>query len=260
MFQRPVARILVVVSALLVSVALLRSIVIVDQTESVFVTEFGRPVRLIEQPGLHFKWPHQSARAFDRRLQLDTPPPREMLTRDKKNLEIAWYVSWRIADVERFLRTVRTLPDARARLEDMAASVLAAELGVHDLAGTGQRGRSLAARRDDERLDPAGGRPGGAGVWSGGRGRAAAAAELSGGGPLGGLRADPQRAPAGRRGHPCRGRKPGPRDQQRGRPRARRRHRRGRVRRRPHDRRGRGPGRPHRQRGPGRRPRASTSS
>ena len=108
---------------------------IVDQTESVYVTEFGRPIRLIEQPGLHFKWPYQSARAFDRRLQLDTPPAREMLTRDKKNLEIAWYVSWRIADVERFLRTVRTLPDASARLEDMAASVLAAELGVHDLAG-----------------------------------------------------------------------------------------------------------------------------
>jgi len=121
--------------SLLALVAIVRSVVIVDQTESVYVTELGRPVRLIERPGLHFKWPHQSARAFDRRLQLDTPPAREMLTRDKKNLEIAWYVSWRIADVERFLRTVRTVPDASARLEDMAASVLAAELGVHDLTG-----------------------------------------------------------------------------------------------------------------------------
>jgi membrane protease subunit HflC len=121
--------------ALLTLLAITRSLVIVDQTASVFVTEFGRPVRLIERPGLHWKWPFQSARAFDRRLQLDTPPAREMLTRDKKNLEIAWYVSWRIADVEKFLRTVRTVPDAKARLEDMTASVLAAELGVHDLAG-----------------------------------------------------------------------------------------------------------------------------
>ena len=121
--------------ALLCLLAITRSLVIVDQTESVFITEFGRPVRLIERPGLHFKWPYQSARAFDRRLQLDTPPAREMLTRDKKNLEIAWYVNWRIADVEKFLRTVRTVPDAKARLEDMAASVLAAELGVHDLGG-----------------------------------------------------------------------------------------------------------------------------
>jgi modulator of FtsH protease HflC len=129
----PWRRLLVALAAIAVVVAAARTVVIVDQTEAVYVTEFGRPVRLIEEPGLHWKWPYQSRRGFDRRLQLDAPPPREMLTRDKKNLEVAWYVSWRIADVERFLRSVRTVPDASARLEDMAASVLAAELGGHDL-------------------------------------------------------------------------------------------------------------------------------
>src|SRR5262249_28768857 len=111
-----------------------RSAVIVDQTEAVFVTSFGRPVRLIEEPGLHWKLPYQSRRGFDKRLQLDAPPPREMLTKDKKNLEVAWYASWKITDVERFLKSVRTMPDASQRLEDMAASVLAAELGGHELA------------------------------------------------------------------------------------------------------------------------------
>src|SRR5205085_8446697 len=134
MTRRSWKRILAVLSLLAV-IALARSVVIVDQSETALVTEFGRPVRWIEQAGLHFKWPHQGARAFDRRLQLDTPPAREMLTKDKKNLEVAWYASWRIADVERFLRTVRTIPDASARLEDMAASVLAAELGEHELGG-----------------------------------------------------------------------------------------------------------------------------
>jgi membrane protease subunit HflC len=56
-----------------------------------------------------------------------------MLTRDKKNLEVAWYAGWRITEVDRFLKSVRTLPDASARLEDLAASVLAAELGSRDL-------------------------------------------------------------------------------------------------------------------------------
>src|SRR5580692_13170325 len=115
--------------AVVALVALGRSLVIVDQTEAVFVTSFGRPVRLIDEPGLHWKLPYESRRGFDKRLQLDAPPPREMLTKDKKNLEVAWYVSWRIGDVDRFLKAVRTLPDASARLEDMAASVLAAELG-----------------------------------------------------------------------------------------------------------------------------------
>jgi membrane protease subunit HflC len=135
MIHRSMRRVLVVLVNLMILVALVRCVVIVDQTEAAYITEFGRPVRLIESPGLHFKWPFQSARAFDRRLQLDAPPPREMLTKDKKNLEVAWYVSWRIADVEHFLRTVRTLAEARARLEDMAASVVAAELGLHELGG-----------------------------------------------------------------------------------------------------------------------------
>jgi modulator of FtsH protease HflC len=117
----------------LVSIALARSLVIVDQSETVYITEFGRPVRRIDEPGLNWKQPWQSRRSFDRRLQLDAPSPREMLTKDKKNLEVAWYLSWKVADVERFLRSVRTLPDASARLEDMAASVIAAELVAHDL-------------------------------------------------------------------------------------------------------------------------------
>jgi membrane protease subunit HflC len=56
-----------------------------------------------------------------------------MLTKDKKNLEVAWYVSWRIRDVNRFLRSLRTMGDASARLEDMSASVLAAEIVRHEL-------------------------------------------------------------------------------------------------------------------------------
>ena len=135
MIRRSLRRFLAGMFMLLALLVFWRSFLIVDQTESVHLTQFGRPVRLIEEPGLHFKWPYQSARTFDRRLQLDTPAAREMLTRDKKNLEVAWYVSWRIADVEHFLRTVRTIPEARARLEDMAASVVAAELGLHDLGG-----------------------------------------------------------------------------------------------------------------------------
>ena len=78
------------VLALLALVALAFSLVTVDQTEAVYITEFGRPVRLIDEPGLHFKWPYQSRRGFDKRLQFDAPPPREMLTKDKKNLEVAW--------------------------------------------------------------------------------------------------------------------------------------------------------------------------
>lgn len=123
----------ILASLLLAIVVAARTMVVVDQTEAVYITEFGRPVRLIETPGLHFKRPWQSRQGFDRRLQLDAPPAREMLTKDKKNLEVSWYASWRIQDVDRFLKSVRTAPDASARLEDMAASILAGELVKRDL-------------------------------------------------------------------------------------------------------------------------------
>lgn len=129
MFRRLLSWIFLTVAV----IAAWRSVLIVDQSESAYVTEFGRPILLIEEPGLHAKWPWRSAQRFDRRLLLDTPPPREMLTKDKKNLEVAWSCSWKIADVERFLRSVRTPGDASSRLEDMAASLLAAELVRHDL-------------------------------------------------------------------------------------------------------------------------------
>jgi len=63
--------------------------VIVDQTEAVHIAEFGRSVWLIDEPGLPWKWPYPSRRGFDRRLQLDAPPPRERLTKDQKYLEVA---------------------------------------------------------------------------------------------------------------------------------------------------------------------------
>ena len=126
-------RYIAAILSLLAVAAVLRSILIVDQAETVYLTEFGRPVRLYREPGLYLKWPHHTRRSFDKRLQVHAPPPREMLTRDKKNLEVAWYLTWRIEQVDRFLKSVRTITDASARLEDMAASVIAAELGGHDL-------------------------------------------------------------------------------------------------------------------------------
>ncbi len=148
--------ILLAIAVALVAIAAARSIVIVDQTESALVTEFGKPVRLIDEPGLHFKRFYQSTRSFDRRLQLDLPPPREMLTRDKKNLEIAWYTTWRIGDVKRFIAAVRGEAQARLRLEEMAASILAAELGGKDLADlvsvSGQGGLEALAQAATERV------------------------------------------------------------------------------------------------------------
>jgi modulator of FtsH protease HflC len=105
----------------------------VPETESVLVTQFGKPLYIVADPGLHVKWPFQTATRFDRRLRIYNPRPSEFLTRDKKNLVVESYVAWNIHDPRRFVETVGDPAAAEMRLHDIVWSGLAAALGNHDL-------------------------------------------------------------------------------------------------------------------------------
>jgi membrane protease subunit HflC len=105
----------------------------VRETQFALITEFGKPVRTISEAGLHVKWPHQSARFFDKRLRVYNPRPSEFLTRDKKNLVLESYVLWHIANPQTFLETVGDEIAAEMRLHDIVWAGLAAALGRHDL-------------------------------------------------------------------------------------------------------------------------------
>jgi len=143
----------------LVALALVRSVFFVDETEYALVTQFGQVVQFRAQPGLGFRWPFQSVWRFDRRLQIHAPPAREMLTEDKENLNVEWYVAWRLPDralvtaelsaaaakgaapspadidarlerhVRQFLQSVGTAETARSRLEERIQAAVAAEFG-----------------------------------------------------------------------------------------------------------------------------------
>ena len=105
----------------------------VRETEFVLITQFGRPVRTITEPGLRAKWFFQTSIFFDRRLRVYNPRPSEFLTRDKKNIVIENYVAWRIEDPQRFVQTVGDPIAAEMRLHDIIWSGLSAALGTHDL-------------------------------------------------------------------------------------------------------------------------------
>lgn len=134
-----------------VVVLAVRTVFFVDETEYVYVTQLGEPLRLCTEPGLQVKWPYQSLWRFDRRLQVYEPPPREMLTQDKENLNFEWYVCWRIAgpgfasessdesgggesQVRRFMQAVGGTQAAESRLEERIQAALAAEIGRTRLA------------------------------------------------------------------------------------------------------------------------------
>src|SRR5438067_1271611 len=78
----------------------------VGEGEAAIITQFGRPVEVVRDSGLHVKWPWQSRIPLDARLQVFNPMPSELLTRDKKNLVVDSLVTWRIADPQRFVQAV----------------------------------------------------------------------------------------------------------------------------------------------------------
>ena len=127
-------KILIGIGAILVFLGL-TSIFIVDETEQVVILQFGKPVRIITEPGLHMKvpFPIQEKNVFDNRLLEYDSPPEEILSKDKKSLIVDNYVRWKIVDPLQFLKTVQAIPTALSRMDDIVYSELRRELGTHDM-------------------------------------------------------------------------------------------------------------------------------
>jgi membrane protease subunit HflC len=135
-------RILSVAGPLLIILLLYMSIFTVDRTEYVYVTQFGRLVRVydgLQDAGLHWRWPWpvQSVQRLDHRLQVFDLPEIELLTRDDKGetidktITVDAYVCWRIdgeQGVERFIRAMGTSERAREILKPRIISRLGAEI------------------------------------------------------------------------------------------------------------------------------------
>jgi len=115
------------------AIAIWRSLVFVDESETAIVTLFGDPVRTVEEAGLTWKLPYQSTIRVDRRLQVYDPRPSEFLTREKKNVDLDVFVCWRVDQPQRFLQTVIDFTGAESRIHDVVFSELAAEVGSRPL-------------------------------------------------------------------------------------------------------------------------------
>jgi membrane protease subunit HflC len=111
------------------------TIIIVDETEQIVILQFGKPIRTITEPGLNWKFPapFQTSDTFEKRLLEYDVPPEEILSRDKKSLIIDNYVRWKITNPLLFLKTVKAVPTAKTRLDDIVYSELRQELGNHDM-------------------------------------------------------------------------------------------------------------------------------
>ena len=99
-------RIVVTIAAVAVAAVLFRlSVFIVDQRQFAIVCELGQIVRVISEPGLHFKMPppFQNIETVDKRiLTIDSSAPDRVQTSEKKNLLIDSFVKWRVTDARAY--------------------------------------------------------------------------------------------------------------------------------------------------------------
>jgi membrane protease subunit HflC len=107
----------------------------VRETESVFITRFGKPVREKTEPGLGWKWPTpiESVHRFDSRMRvLESNRLSETPTRGSTPIIVNTYVVWRIAEPLTFLNAFRGgVPDAESKLRDQINDTQNRIIGQH---------------------------------------------------------------------------------------------------------------------------------
>jgi modulator of FtsH protease HflC len=94
-----------IVVGLVVLVLLLASVFTVNEGQTAIVLNLGKIVRTDLKPGLHFKLPLvEEVRKFDRRILTFGSQPERFLTSEKKDVEVDFFIKWRIKNVATFYR------------------------------------------------------------------------------------------------------------------------------------------------------------
>jgi modulator of FtsH protease HflC len=111
----------------------------VDQRQRAIVFQLGEFKDLVEEPGLHFKWPLiQNVKLFDTRiLTWDDTEPQRFITVENKPVLVDAFVKWRIIDVKKYYVSVAgDEVVAGRRINQTVNGLLREEFGkrtVHDV-------------------------------------------------------------------------------------------------------------------------------
>lgn len=107
----------------------------VSETETVILTQFGRPVgEPITEPGLHWKTPFvQEVNRLEKRALAWDGAATEMPTKDKTYIQVDAFGRWRIADAAKYFVALRDERSATSRIEDIIGSEVRAAVASHEL-------------------------------------------------------------------------------------------------------------------------------
>jgi membrane protease subunit HflC len=122
---------LIIIALLVLGVAQ-NPLFVVSEGEQALVTEFGKPVSGILDPGLHFRIPFiQTVHRFETRILKWDGDPNQIPTKDKRYIFLDTTARWRISDPLLFFKTVATERGAQGRLDDIIDSVVRDAVSGH---------------------------------------------------------------------------------------------------------------------------------
>ncbi len=116
-------------------IVLSQSIYIVDETQQVVVTQFGRPIGdAVTEPGLKIKTPFvQKANFFEKRYMEWDGDPNQIPTKEKKFIFVDSYARWHITDPLQFYKRLTNERGAQSRLDDIIDGETRDQVASHSL-------------------------------------------------------------------------------------------------------------------------------
>ncbi|MBU1163190.1 MAG: protease modulator HflC [Proteobacteria bacterium] len=112
---------IILIIAVIACLLVFASAYVVDETEQVVVTQFGKVMGKSKQaPGLYFKIPFiQNANYFPKNLLHWDGDPGQIPTLDKTYIWVDTFARWKIVDPVKFFQTVNNTLSAQGRLDDI---------------------------------------------------------------------------------------------------------------------------------------------
>jgi membrane protease subunit HflC len=153
---------LAVMAVIVLAIGLLSGIVIVPETQQAVVVRVGEPVRVINRfkpnadygqtgAGLVLRWPFfERLVRMDRRVMALDMDRQQVLSIDRRPLEVDAFARFRIIDPVRMVRTAGSTERVNDQLKPILASVLRRELGKRTFQSllTAERGAAMKQIRE----------------------------------------------------------------------------------------------------------------
>jgi membrane protease subunit HflC len=116
----------VIILIIVLLIVFISSAYIVDETEQVIITQFGRAIgEAKKEPGLKFKIPMiQHVNRFPKNLLAWDGDPGQIPTLDKTFIWVDTFARWKIVDPLKFFQTVTNVSGAYTRLDDIIDSAV----------------------------------------------------------------------------------------------------------------------------------------